>query len=318
MSKMNSESTIGYMQLALAQISMSLNTIAGKIIAPHFPIFSLLTIRFFLAFILLSIYLAFLKSPVLLELKKMNKSEWGILILKSLCGGFIFNILVLYGLQYTSASSAGIVNSSLPAFVALFSFFILKERLTRIQLIAILLTAIGIILMSAGTFIVPKGNEYYGLIIISLAMIPCALFVIFSKLINKSLTPLSAVLMMNFINAILFLPFALHEPLDSFYNASFDQWIYILTYSVTGSLLFFILWYKGISRTSASTSALFLGIMPISTCLIAYFFLSETLSLYELLGMVCVIASIYLGTLFHARSKFSGENTLSFKSNKLQ
>nr|MDQ2994318.1 DMT family transporter [Pseudomonadota bacterium] len=188
---------IGYIELTLAQLFLSINTIFGKILVPNYPIFSLLTLRFFLGFSVLGIYLAFTKTKIRTELKAMKKSDWTVLALKALCGGFLFNFLILYGLQYTTATVTGIMSSTLPAFVALFSFIILKEKLSVTQLIAIALTGLGILLLSIGDYTAPESKDLYGLFFIALAMIPAALFTIFSKMINASLKPLTAILLMN-------------------------------------------------------------------------------------------------------------------------
>jgi drug/metabolite transporter (DMT)-like permease len=288
---------IGYVELSLAQLCLSVNIILGKMLAPIYPIVGLLALRFLIGFSILAFYLAFNLTEIYSEIKKMKKTEWVILSLKALCGGFLFNILTLHGLQYTTATATGIVNSTIPAFVALFSFLILKEVLTKRKMLSIGLTVFGILLLSIGDIAAPAENELYGLCFVSLAVIPASLFIIFSKMINASLKPLSAVMLMNLINTFLFLPLAFQEEWIIFSAASILEWLKILIYGISGSLLFFVFWYRGVARTTASTAALFIGITPISTSLFAYFFLPEPLSIFDLFGMLCVIVSIFIGAL---------------------
>ena len=287
----------GYAELSLAQLCLSINIIFGKMLAPIYPIAGLLFLRFFIGFSIIAIYLVLSPVEIYSEIKKMRKTEWLILFLKALCGGFLFNILTLYGLQYTTATQTSIMNSTLPAFVALFSFLILKEVLTKRKILSIGLSVFGILLLSIRDVALPDESELYGLFFVFLALIPGSLFTIFSKMINASLKPLTAVMLMNLINTFFFLPLMLREECALFYTTSIVEWLKIFIYSISGSLLFFIFWYRGIARTTASTASLFIGITPISTGLFAYFFLPEPLSIFDLFGMLCVIASIFIGAL---------------------
>jgi drug/metabolite transporter (DMT)-like permease len=289
------DAKIGYVELFIAQLCLSINIIFGKMLAPVFPVSGLLALRFFIGFSILALYLASTPTEIYSEIKKMKKTEGITLILKALCGGFLFNILTLHGLQYTTATATGIVNSTIPAFVALFSFLILKEVLTKRKMLSIGLTVFGILLLSIGDTTASGENDLYGLFFVSLAVIPAALFTIFSKMIAASLKPLTAVMLMNLINTLLFLPLVIREEWALFVTASLWEWGKIFIYSVSGSLLFFIFWYRGVARTTANTAALFIGVTPISTSLFAYFFLTEPLSICNLLGMLGVIASIFIG-----------------------
>lgn len=291
------DSRIGYAELSLAQICLSINIIFGKVLAPIYPIAGLLALRFFIGSGIIAVYLVLSSTEIHSEIKKMKKAEWVILLLKAICGGFLFNILTLHGLQYTTAMQTSIVHSTLPAFVALFSFLILKEVLTKRKLVSIALCIFGILLLSIKDAAVPEKPELHGLFFVFIALIPAALFTIFSKMINTSLKPLTAVMFMNVINTFLFLPLMLREDCTLFYTASILEWLKIFIYSISGSLLFFIFWYKGVARTTASTASLFIGIMPISTSIFSYFFLQEPLSIFELFGMLAVLASIFIGTL---------------------
>ena len=289
---------IGYVELSLAQICLSINIIFGKMLAPVYPIAGLLALRFFIGFSIIALYLVLPSTTeIYSEIKRMRKTEWVILFLKAVCGGFLFNVLTLYGLQYTTATQTSIVHSTLPAFVALFSFLILKEVLTKQKLFSIGLCVFGILLLSIKNAAIPDESELYGLFFVFLALVPASLFTIFSKMINTSLKPLTAVMLMNLINTFLFLPLMLREECALFYTASVLEWLKIFIYSVSGSLLFFIFWYRGVARTTASTASLFIGITPITTSLFAYCFLQEPLSIFELFGMLSVMASIFIGTL---------------------
>lgn len=294
-----SKTLIGYSQLTFAQIWLALNIILGKFLAPVFPIFSLLALRFTLGFVLIAFYLILTYAQESkAELKSLQKRDWIILGLQALCGGFLFNALTLYGLQFATATSAGIINSTIPAFVALFSFLILKEVLTKRTVFSILLTVVGILTMTAGkTTLSFSTDELFGICILFLAIMPASLFTIFAKMTKVSFNPLLTTAMVNFINIFLFVPFALQENHSALLDASTASWVNIVMYSISGSVFFFFFWFKGLKHVPANLSALFIALTPVFTAVFAAMLLNERLSWFDLIGMLCVLGSLVIGTL---------------------
>jgi len=289
----------GYLELSLAQCCIGINIILGKILIPEIPIFALLLLRFTLGFIFIGAYQILGNlSLVRTELRALSLKDWLIIFTQALCAGFLFNVLILYGLEHTSATVTGIINSAVPALVAVFSFIILREKLTLRIGIAILLCIAGIAVLGLGKAIPTDSNqnELLGILLVLAAIIPEALFTVLAKLLKKPPSPLTTTLLINFFNMILFIPFAIAAEWGQVKDASILTISQIFLYSLTGGILFFVFWYRGLARISANTAALFMGIMPISTCILAYFTLNEILGFDDLIGMILVIISIIVGT----------------------
>lgn len=290
--------SIGYLELSLAQCCIGANIILGKILISEIPIFALLLLRFSLGFILIGSYqIARNFALMQKEFKALSAKDWFIIFAQALCAGFLFNVLILYGLERTTATVAGIINSAVPALVAVFSFIILREKLTLRISIAILLCIIGIAVLGLGKA-TPTDSTHAlsGIVLVLAAIVPEALFTVLAKLLKKPPSVLTTTLLINFFNMILFIPFAINTEWSQIQNASLSTLSYIFLYGLTGGILFFVFWYRGLARISANTAALFMGIMPISTCILAYFALNETLGWDDLTGMILVIISIIIGT----------------------
>lgn len=299
---------LGYLELSLAQSCIGINIILGKILVPGIPVFLLLLLRFSLGFILIFSY-QILRDFSLLreELKILSTKDYVIIFSQAMCAGFLFNVLMLYGLERTTATVTGIISSAVPALVAIFSVVILREKLTSRIVTAVLLCVVGIIILGLGKAIPTDSNqnEMLGIILVILSIIPEAFFTILAKLLKRSPPPLITTLLVNFFNMALLIPFTLYflngEPIHITPSAIFQ----IFLYGLTGGVLFFVFWYRGLVQVSASTSALFMGVMPISTCVLAYFFLQERIDLEDWLGMFFVLASIIIGTQ-HSKSLDKG------------
>ena len=307
---------MGYLELSLAQIFLAIHIVLAKMLASTYSILSLLMIKFLTGSIILIIYIALTRLAELRQqLKKLNPKEWTLLCLQSLCGGGLFNILNLYGLKYTTAIATSIINSTLPAFVAFFSFLILKENLTKAKIAAISLSVIGILLLNFKTSNLSIDfTEARGIFFAFLAIIPAAFFIILAKMTEKLLDPFSLAALINVLNVVFFLPLTSRNDWHVFFAAPIKVWLEIIFYGISGSVLFFVFWYRGLRYTAINTAALFIGIMPIFASVLAYTFLSENFSRFDAIGMFCVILAIFIGTSHSSRPFLSTKNPIPTKS----
>lgn len=134
---------------------------------------------------------------------------------------------MLYGVQWTTATSAGIITSTVPACIALFSFLLLKEKIRSHQLVSILFSVVGIgfITFTGGAASVGWG-AIFGNLLVFLAVISEALFTIFAKRLSESVTPFQMTAAINVISLILFLPFAIADLIKTDLTAvPFQIWL---------------------------------------------------------------------------------------------
>ena len=137
-----------YLLLVLCVLFWSANFVIGRFVAGAIEPFEL---AFFRWGGVLIVVLPFL----VLHVKKLIttfRAHWKILLLLSFLGIACFNTLLYIGLQYTTATNALLINSSIPILILFFSFVILKKAITPIQIIGIVLSTLGVV------FLVLKGD----------------------------------------------------------------------------------------------------------------------------------------------------------------
>ena len=293
---------IGSLEVITAQIVVGANITIVKSLVHSIPIFLLLEIRFLIGtFILLGLNTFYGQQVYLTaEGAPFDFKQWRLLFAQAACGGFLFNILIFTGLHYTTATAAGIITSTVPIFISLFAYLLLKEKLAKNKMTAIIIAVVGLTIMSVGKGQYHTDNaqmSLFGNAIVLLAMLPEALFTIFAKMQNFQVKPLVLAFLANCFNTLLFMPFALALLWQySLSDITASQWQLLVLYTLLGSVLFFTLSYKGLAKISASTAALFTSIMPISATACAFFFLHEAIHWFDLAGMACVIFSIVVGS----------------------
>ncbi len=291
---------IGYAELTLAQCCVGINVISGKFLISFFPIFLLLAIRFAIGFTGM-LAIARIKnlrySNIYHNFMSLSSKDKLLLIFQAACGGFLFNVLILYGMKTTSATNAGIISSVTPIMIFVLAAVFLHEKINLQKGVAIIMVMVGLLVLNIGkTSNSATGGALLGNFLVLLAVVPEALFTILSKSVGKKITEMEAVILVNLFNLILFIPFAAYE-ITNFHPTNITASIYgqLLIYGISGGMMFFLLWYRGLTKINANTAALFTGVMPVSTTVLAFIFLNEPISSSEIIGMLIVIAAIFVG-----------------------
>lgn len=291
---------IGYSELAAAQFCVGLNVISGKFLMAYFPIFLLLTIRCSIGLIAM-LFVARcnkLRIPAIYHrFMKLSLKDKGLLVLQAMCGCFFFNVFILYGMQTTTATAAGIISSITPIMTFILAAIFLRERISFEKWVAIFIVVLGLMVLSLGEeSVAVMENAWIGNLLVFCAVIPEALFTILSKSIGGKLTQTEAVILVNAFNLMAFIPLAIWD-IDSFdiHLATWDAYGVLVLYGISGGILFFFLWYRGLEKVSANIAALFTGVMPISTTVLAFFLLNERIQWTDMVGMGLVILAIVVG-----------------------
>ena len=121
-----------------------------KILLPQIPANTIAFLRFFLASIAYGLFLVITKQP------RLQKKHLPIILLTGFSGITIFNVLQNQGLRYAGVTDSAIFIAMSPVFIALLSWLILKERISNLQII-------GIIIAFAGSVLVATEGSFNGL-----------------------------------------------------------------------------------------------------------------------------------------------------------
>lgn len=282
-------SILAYLKIALAMAIVGSSVVFGKLIISSFPVFLASEFRFIVASIIL--------IPLLLRQEKQFPSirliDLIILFLQALTGVFLFNVLMLYGLKYTTAIEAGIITSTLPAVIGLVSFLFLKEKLTIKKGLGIILAVIGVLLINMiGSQL--DNTSLLGNLFIFGAVLGETLFIILGKLVSNRLTPLTISTMMSIFGLIMFLPFSIYEAkVFDFSSVGIGDWLNILYFGIIVTVVAFLLMYQGLSNVPASSAGILTSVLPVSSVILSSLILKEELLITHLVGILFVLIAIF-------------------------
>jgi drug/metabolite transporter (DMT)-like permease len=218
----------------------------------------------------------------------------GILIV-GVFGLFFFNILLFWGLMYTSSINASLIISINPVVTLFLAYFFLKSSIGYSQLIGALIGIIGIVyLLSQGDFLNLNRLMFSkGDILVFIAMIFSSFYHIWVK---KHTVNISNKHFTFFTNLVCLVSFAFITPFfvkPHAINYPPQFWIASVLFGVFGTALTYIFWNKGLSQVGASKAGVYMNIVPLSTAIIAVL-LSEELAAFHVISGILIFVGLMI------------------------
>lgn len=280
--------TKSYVYLALAMMLVGANIGFGKAVIAVVPVLVFALLRFVIAVIVMAPQF-FKAAP------RLARHEWLTLFGQAFFGTFLFTLCMLYGVQHTTATAAGVITSTLPAAVAILSRLILKEKLQARTLASILLAIAGIAVLnlSKGDSGDSSATPLVGNLFIIAAVLCEATYVVLSKRLTQTLSPLRITAYSHLFGLLLMLPIGLTAALSfDFSTVTASMWLLIIWYAVAASVIVFWLWLTGTKHVQANVAGIFTALMPLAAAFIGVVFLHESLSWAHFVALALVLTGI--------------------------
>jgi drug/metabolite transporter (DMT)-like permease len=201
------------------------------------------------------------------------------------------------GYELAGAINGSLAQKSTIFFSILFGCIILREKISKIQIIFSIILFLGLILaVSQGTFNLLELNMGV-LILLLLTSIWMFAHTITKPIFDrKEAIPSQMVFIRNIIGGIiLFSTYFLFFPIEKFMAYLLDPVVIfwgIFMGTVYSVGLFF--WYKTLSNLDVNKASILVSPTPIVTAVFATLFLGEIFTIFHLIGTIMVIISIVI------------------------
>ncbi|MEC1589684.1 DMT family transporter [Bacillus sonorensis] len=281
-----------YISMALAMAIVGSSVVVGKLMVETIPVFLSSGIRFLIAAAVLIVLLIVFEKGF----PALTKKDVFVLLMQSFTGVFLFSVCMLYGVKLTTGMESGIITSTTPMAVGILAFFLLKERIEKRMAIGIVLAVMGV--MTINLFGADGGGSPHVLIgnlLIAAAVVGEALFTLLAKFLSPHISALAIATFVSLFGFLFFLPFAVIEALSfDFTTPGVLDWSYVLYYALIVTVLAFYLWYSGVTKVSAGISGIFTSVLPVSAVVLSGLVLKEQFTVIHLIGIMLVIAGIFV------------------------
>lgn len=290
---MSSPKLFPYIEAVFAVIVWGGSFIATKVALRDISPVTVVWLRFSMGVVILGIAVAMRKQFSLL-----SRSEWLYFALLGFLGITFHQWLQSNGLQTSEAGTTAWIVSTTPVFMALLGWVVLKEGLSSVKIIGILLAFFGVLLVISDGDFSSISLRSFGKPGDILILISAVNWAIFSVLSRRGLKSHPATLMMFYVMSFGWLftsiLFFATQNLSEINRLTFDGWMGVAFLGVFCSGLAYIAWYDALKALSTAQTGVFLYIEPLVAVVVAFIILGEAITIASLIGGGVIILGVWL------------------------
>lgn len=265
--------------------------VVSKVVLDIIPPFSLVTLRLILGALTLAIFLLIRGFP------QISRKQLIVVLGVGFVGYGVSLSLQFLGTKLSTAANGSLVTSATPAFVLIFAWLLLKEKITWLRLLSLLLATLGVIAVIDPRSAQLNPNLFLG----NLALIGAAItWALYSVLVRKT-TQSMDVIPFSLIAFLGGLPMS--TPLGAW------EWQTVgigeITLGVVAGVLFLgiistalamVLWNTAFAFVDASLASLTFFAQPVVGTFLGWLFLGERITPLFLLGGFLIGLGLFISS----------------------
>ena len=203
-----------------------------------------------------------------------------------------FNYCYFKCMTLTSMSVAAVLLYTAPAIVMVLSYILFKEKLTKMKLIALVMTLVGCVFV---TGIIGRSQTLsgYGILVGLGAGLGYALYSIFSRFALQKGYHSLTIMFYTFLFATIFsIPFVNKEAIGSICFSSIEMLGFSVVFGLVSTVLPYVLYTYALKYMDNGKASIIATIELVVASVIGFLVYAETISHSELVGMLLIIIGI--------------------------
>jgi drug/metabolite transporter (DMT)-like permease len=215
--------------------------------------------------------------------------------------GFVINKLFEFGgLALTTASDVALLITSETIFTAVLSWLLLRERIKKNTIFALLLGIVGVYLIVERSVFpnLPAGGgalRVVGDLLVVMGLVVEAFYTVRGKALLVKHSPLLITTASIVGSVIFWIPVAGWSILSTGWHApTLLAWVSIGWLAIMATSLAYLAWFQGLSQVHGSIAAATLFIQPLLGTLLAIVILKEQLTFMTIIGGLLITVSVYM------------------------
>ena len=248
---------------------------------------------------LITIAGAFLK-----RLQKPSKQDFWLFVLMAFFEPFIYFLGESYGLKYVSSTVAAVIVATIPLISPVFAWYFFREKLKWMNITGLLFSFFGVgLVVLNGEFRFDAAPLGIGLEFIAV-LAAIAYSLVLKNLVSRYNT-FSIIAYQNIIGVVFFLPVWLVVDFNDFMSRPFHPGAFkaIVLLAVFSSTMAFVFFTKSIRSIGVNRSNSFINLIPVFVAILSFFILKEELGTQKIIGIVVVVAGLFLAQIKRKRRK---------------
>lgn len=299
---------IAVVALVVSMIIWSVSGIAIKHALAVLPPFTMIILRFVPSVLLMLIIGLICRKSSLFALQKMERKDLPLFLIAGFCQPFLYYLLETF--TYDALHSPTIAETLLstsPLLSPVFAAVLLREKVTRNNILGILISTAGVFALSLIGSTNYAIGSYWGILLAFAAVSAAVVDSIMMRKVPAHYTSLSFIFYAQCVSLIFFIPLWLWKEGGMIYDLRFqilDLSFYtpeVLTalgcvayLTVFASVIAFILFCFALRKVGVTQANAFNNIRPAFTALWMFLFFGEHLPLGKWIGMLLIIFGLFV------------------------
>ncbi len=230
-----------------------------------------------------------------MEISKITKKEFLIMITIGIILALHFTFWIT-SLQYTTVASSVILVTAHPILVAPLSFYLLKEHVSKVNIIGIGISFFGVFILLFGNFSQTFDNiSLYGNMLAILGGIAAGLYILGGRFLRRTVTVLIYAVIVYSIATIVLFAFIIVSDTEFIFLTQQD-FILIILMAIISGIGGHTLYNWSLAHVRASLASVALLGEPIGSALLAYLlpWINEIPTEWTFIGGGIVLTGVYL------------------------
>ena len=288
-----SSNRVAYLFLFIAMLSWSGNLTLGRALDGLIPPFSITFWRWCIATVIMT---PFFFHYAWQQRQLIWANGW--LVITLILVGFVGNQSAIYlALTSTTSINVALMMSTAPLIIPVLSFLFHREVIRKAQIVGILLSLIGVAIiilrgemngLQALTFV--TGDLWALLAVLLWSVYSVALQWKPAELDARGMLWLSALV----ASIILYTPYHIEAKTVGHFLWGWKEIISLLYIAIFPSILAFLCYNMAVHKIGANRTGPFMHLMPFLSTILAIVFLSETLEMFQIAGVLFIFSGIYV------------------------
>jgi drug/metabolite transporter (DMT)-like permease len=272
----------------LAQLFWATNFIFGARLIDEFTPLELTTYRWVGALPLLLVIAWWLERPNW----RAAWGEWKWHLLQAMLGMVGYTLFLYAALETSSSVNAGVISAMSPATITIAAVILLGERVTRIGVVGIALSIVGVLLVVLAGQGGAKGlSVSIGDVLLIGTVLVWTAYVIISRRLRTP--PITATTVQVALSVVVLLPMLLIVGAPA--QPSAEGWFGLLWIIIFPSALAYLLWNIAADTLGPARTGVFLNLLPVFTTIIAIA-LGDVVTVWQIVGGLIVLLGVFLAT----------------------
>lgn len=225
---------------------------------------------------------------------RISSRDLPLFLLYGLIGVAVHQIVWIGSVQYNGAAVATVLIYISPAFVAIFAWRFLHEKIGRNKLVALVLTIAGCVLVARAYDLSQIQLNLLGLGAGVGSGLTFATYSLIGRVVTRRYSPWTSIFYAFLFGALFLLPVALLGTEFVPSQIAFDGWLVLIFLALGPTLGGFGAYTIGLSHLPASVASILAAFEPVTTAIVAYFVFGEMLDPLQLLGAGLILWGVVM------------------------